>query len=137
MQRDPGIPHASPEMQIHARQLSTSEGNCGPTPRLIFDPADQFLNVSPGSPNQYVAPGPGDVRGPCPGINAAANHDFLPHNGVPSIAQSKWNSHYHPNLPSDNIFPPQVSMAYYKHTEWVLISQPFWPPLLFPWMKTS
>jgi len=31
--------------------------------------------------NPYVAPGPGDVRSPCPGLNALANHGFLPHNG--------------------------------------------------------
>ncbi|WPH03781.1 Hypothetical protein R9X50_00666400 [Acrodontium crateriforme] len=29
----------------------------------------------------YVAPGPGDVRSPCPGLNSLANHGFLPHNG--------------------------------------------------------
>ncbi|KAG9890324.1 hypothetical protein KCU94_g15163, partial [Aureobasidium melanogenum] len=27
--------------------------------------------------HQYVAPGPNDIRGPCPGLNAAANHNFL------------------------------------------------------------
>jgi hypothetical protein len=25
--------------------------------------------------HQYVAPGPNDIRGPCPGLNAAANHN--------------------------------------------------------------
>ncbi|KAK3678167.1 hypothetical protein LTR78_002263 [Recurvomyces mirabilis] len=30
----------------------------------------------------YVAPGPNDIRGPCPGLNAAANHNFLSHDGV-------------------------------------------------------
>ena len=25
--------------------------------------------------HQYVAPGSGDIRGPCPGLNAAANHN--------------------------------------------------------------
>lgn len=32
--------------------------------------------------HQYVAPGPNDIRGPCPGLNAAANHNFLSHDGV-------------------------------------------------------
>lgn len=27
--------------------------------------------------HQFVAPGPNDIRGPCPGLNAAANHNFL------------------------------------------------------------
>ena len=75
--------------QILARQASISETNCGPTPCLIFDEQEQFVNVAPGSSHQYVAPGPGDIRGPCPGLNAAANHGFLPHNGIPNIIQSK------------------------------------------------
>ncbi|KAH9881250.1 hypothetical protein J1614_001746 [Plenodomus biglobosus] len=32
--------------------------------------------------HQFVAPGPNDIRGPCPGLNAAANHNFLSHDGV-------------------------------------------------------
>lgn len=31
--------------------------------------------------SNWVAPGPGDVRSPCPGLNALANHGFLNHNG--------------------------------------------------------
>ncbi|KAF2083470.1 putative aromatic peroxygenase [Saccharata proteae CBS 121410] len=34
------------------------------------------------SAHQFVAPGPNDIRGPCPGLNAAANHNFLAHDGV-------------------------------------------------------
>lgn len=30
----------------------------------------------------YTEPGPNDIRGPCPGLNAAANHNFLSHDGV-------------------------------------------------------
>ncbi|KAJ7744644.1 Cloroperoxidase, partial [Mycena metata] len=29
----------------------------------------------------FVAPGPTDVRSPCPGLNALANHGYLPHSG--------------------------------------------------------
>ncbi|KAK5716062.1 hypothetical protein LTR15_009887 [Elasticomyces elasticus] len=32
--------------------------------------------------HQFVAPGANDVRGPCPGLNAAANHNFLAHDGI-------------------------------------------------------
>jgi len=32
--------------------------------------------------HQFVAPGPDDIRGPCPGLNAAANHNFLAHDGI-------------------------------------------------------
>ncbi|ORY82462.1 Chloroperoxidase [Protomyces lactucae-debilis] len=37
--------------------------------------------------HQYVAPKAGDYRGPCPGLNAAANHGYLNHNGVTDFAQ--------------------------------------------------
>ncbi|MCJ1294038.1 hypothetical protein MMC34_005595 [Xylographa carneopallida] len=30
----------------------------------------------------FTAPGPNDIRGPCPGLNAAANHNFLSHDGI-------------------------------------------------------
>ena len=32
--------------------------------------------------HQFVAPGPNDIRGPCPGLNTAANHNFLAHDGI-------------------------------------------------------
>jgi len=32
--------------------------------------------------HQFVAPGPGDIRGPCPGLNTAANHNFLAHDRI-------------------------------------------------------
>jgi hypothetical protein len=27
----------------------------------------------------------GDVRGPCPGLNALANHNYIPHSGVVTV----------------------------------------------------
>lgn len=59
--------------------LSKAQTNCGPTPCLVFDEKDQFVSLT--GPNAYASPGPGDIRGPCPGLNAAANHGFLPRNG--------------------------------------------------------
>lgn len=35
----------------------------------------------------FVAPGPTDQRGPCPGLNALANHGYLPHSGIATIEQ--------------------------------------------------
>ncbi|KAI1474346.1 hypothetical protein K445DRAFT_323386 [Daldinia sp. EC12] len=32
-------------------------------------------------PTSWEAPGPNDVRGPCPMLNTLANHGFLPHDG--------------------------------------------------------
>jgi len=57
-------------------------------PPLGFNAEDQYVDVTDGGPHPFVAPGPGDKRGQCPGLNAAANHGFLPHNGIPTIADS-------------------------------------------------
>lgn len=51
--------------------------------RLGFDPKAQA--VSTVGEHAFVAPVAGDQRGPCPGLNALANHGYLPHNGVASI----------------------------------------------------
>jgi len=37
--------------------------------------------------HQFVAPGPNDIRGPCPGLNAAANHNFLAHDGITTFSE--------------------------------------------------
>lgn len=52
-----------------------------------FDAAGQFINVGPGSGHEWQPPGPNDLRGPCPGLNAFANHGFLPRSGYATIAQ--------------------------------------------------
>ena len=31
---------------------------------------------------KWVKPGPSDQRGVCPGLNAFANHNYIPHNGM-------------------------------------------------------
>lgn len=50
-----------------------------------FDAATQY--VSNQGTHKFVAPGAGDARGECPGLNALANHGYLPHNGVATIQQ--------------------------------------------------
>ncbi|EMF09816.1 Cloroperoxidase [Sphaerulina musiva SO2202] len=35
----------------------------------------------------YQAPGPNDIRGPCPGLNTAANHGFLSRDGIVTFAE--------------------------------------------------
>ncbi|KAJ7114931.1 Chloroperoxidase [Mycena epipterygia] len=40
----------------------------------------QLIDVS--GANAFLPPGEGDFRGPCPGLNALANHNFIPHDGV-------------------------------------------------------
>jgi hypothetical protein len=36
---------------------------------------------------EFQAPGPGDSRGPCPGLNLLANHGYLPRNGYVNQGQ--------------------------------------------------
>lgn len=48
-----------------------------------FDPASQLVSTT--GDYAWVAPGAGDQRGPCPGLNALANHGYLPHSGVADI----------------------------------------------------
>ncbi|CZR54569.1 uncharacterized protein PAC_04453 [Phialocephala subalpina] len=49
--------------------ISKAQTNCGPTP----------CTQSPAASN---------IRGPCPGLNAAANHGYLPRNGIATIEQT-------------------------------------------------
>ncbi|KAF2753540.1 hypothetical protein EJ05DRAFT_533664 [Pseudovirgaria hyperparasitica] len=50
-----------------------------------FDPKSQLVSTS--GDHAWQAPGPGDIRGPCAGLNAAANHGYLPRDGI-ATAQS-------------------------------------------------
>ena len=51
--------------------------------QTTFDPASQHVSTT--GKYAWVAPGAKDQRGPCPGLNALANHGYLPHNGVADI----------------------------------------------------
>jgi hypothetical protein len=58
-----------------------------PQPRAsVFDSVAQHINVT--GPHAYEPPGPNDFRGPCPGLNSLANHNFIPHNGVVTLLDS-------------------------------------------------
>lgn len=72
--------------QLQTRQTSPPQG-AGALP-LVPPPFDAELQlVSNSGQYEFVAPGSGDVRGPCPGLNAMANHGYLPRNGVATILQ--------------------------------------------------
>lgn len=57
-------------------------------PPAGFNAQDQFVDVRQGSGNEFQSPGPGDIRGQCPGLNAAANHNFIPRNGLLTTSQT-------------------------------------------------
>jgi hypothetical protein len=44
-------------------------------------------NKRPEAGYEFKAPGPGDSRGPCPGLNLLANYGYLPRNGYVSYGQ--------------------------------------------------
>ncbi|KAG8158101.1 hypothetical protein KVR01_011862 [Diaporthe batatas] len=50
--------------------------------RLLFDPLTEPIDVT--GAHAFVPPNfdAGDQRGPCPGLNALANHNYIPHDGV-------------------------------------------------------
>ncbi|KAI0486736.1 Chloroperoxidase [Xylaria cf. heliscus] len=50
--------------------------------RLLFDPLTDPIDVS--GEHSFKAPDfqNGDQRGPCPGLNALANHGYIPHDGI-------------------------------------------------------
>ncbi|CAK1367452.1 unnamed protein product [Cercospora beticola] len=72
--------------QEDALGISRAQSNCGPRLCPTFDEQDQLVSVS--GEHEWIKPGPGDIRGPCPGLNAAANHGYLPRNGIASIQQT-------------------------------------------------
>lgn len=67
--------------------ISRAETNCGPTiPCPAFDAEDQYVSIE--GEHAYAAPAEDEIRGPCPGLNAAANHGYLPRSGVASIEET-------------------------------------------------
>lgn len=76
---------------LHSRLTSSdSEGRDAMRKRLLgispgFDASKQYISTS--GANQFVAPSSTDLRGPCPGLNALANHNYIPHNGIATIQQ--------------------------------------------------
>jgi Peroxidase, family 2 len=50
-----------------------------------FSASEQYVSTT--GEHAFVPPGPNDLRGPCPGLNAMANHAYIPHSGVATITE--------------------------------------------------
>lgn len=49
---------------------------------LPFTTFNENQKVDVTGNHQWIAPGPNDLRGPCPGLNALANHGYFPRSGI-------------------------------------------------------
>ncbi|GIZ46056.1 hypothetical protein CKM354_000919600 [Cercospora kikuchii] len=75
--------------EVPAPLFTTDRDNCGSHGKCtVFDAQDQLVPVSQASGHEFRAPGRNDLRGQCPGLNAAANHAYLPRNGLATIQQT-------------------------------------------------
>ncbi|UJR11410.1 hypothetical protein I4U23_015590 [Adineta vaga] len=45
------------------------------------------LKLQPDALHPFQEPGPFDIRGPCPGLNTAANHGYISRNGITTFAE--------------------------------------------------
>ncbi|KAF7193697.1 Dothistromin biosynthesis peroxidase dotB [Pseudocercospora fuligena] len=78
-----------PASENAATRVSKSRDNCGFLHKgqcTTFDAASQ--RVSTTGQYAYQSPGPNDIRGPCPGLNAAANHGYLKRSGLSDITNT-------------------------------------------------
>nr|POE72865.1 aromatic peroxygenase [Quercus suber] len=69
--------------RLSARQMPGSAASC-PNNRITWVRfrSVQSTHTVGDTAHYYTAPGPLDIRGPCPGLNTAANHNFLSHDGI-------------------------------------------------------
>lgn len=75
---DPALEARAKELakMLEARQAGADAATALFEPVNTFNAQKQFIDVGPGSGHEYVPPGSGDLRGPCPGLNAFANHSM-------------------------------------------------------------
>ncbi|GKT95361.1 heme-thiolate peroxidase [Colletotrichum tofieldiae] len=86
LKRNPD-PEANPEPQLITDLVgsltNTISGLLGAVAQGTLNPN----NKRPEPGYDFKAPGPGDSRGPCPGLNLLANHGYLPRNGYVNLGQ--------------------------------------------------
>lgn len=62
----PGLQARANEI-LQERQAGAAAAQAVFEPVPLFNAAEQYVNISAGSGHEYQAPGPNDLRGPCPG----------------------------------------------------------------------
>ena len=76
-------PYAKRALEDPESTKKQHERGLGNAPFTTFN-ENQLIDVT--GEHAWVAPGPNDLRGPCPGLNALANHGYFPHSGVVPLA---------------------------------------------------
>ncbi|KAF2485952.1 hypothetical protein BDY17DRAFT_245395 [Neohortaea acidophila] len=80
------IPY-DPNNPTAAQKASAARDNCGAINSCsVFNAKEQLVSVT--GAHAYQSPATNQLRGPCPGLNAAANHGYLPRSGAPTILQT-------------------------------------------------
>lgn len=113
---DPALLARAAEMaqQLKGRQAGADGASAIFEPIPIFNEKAQFINVTKGSGHEYVAPGPNDLRGPCPGLNAFANHSVYTLDSL-ALSTDRFQTSYHTMdmLPSHSTSrPPRRWLAW-------------------------
>jgi hypothetical protein len=84
-----GLAHAYPNILQHLEERDSKAGSSWggflPLTTPKFDAKAQYVDTT--GEHAWKAPGETDQRGPCPGLNALANHGYLPHNGIGTLDQ--------------------------------------------------
>jgi Peroxidase, family 2 len=88
------VAYGFPTNGLHLEELTKRANGGSISGTFVPDPAQiagifnaKAQYVSNQGQYAFKAPGPNDARGPCPGLNAMANHGYIPHNGVGTIEQ--------------------------------------------------
>ncbi|KAF7297944.1 Heme-thiolate peroxidase [Mycena chlorophos] len=74
-------PHAP--QRPHAQEVL--DGYSGTLIAMPPLPTYTGAKIIPDTDHPYIAPGPEDLRGPCPGMNTLANHGYIPRSGIASF----------------------------------------------------
>lgn len=59
------------EVELFIRESGSKIQGAQPPPGPMKDTSSKLVNDAA---HPYIAPGPNDIRGPCPGLNALASH---------------------------------------------------------------
>ncbi|KAJ7506107.1 hypothetical protein B0H11DRAFT_2186260 [Mycena galericulata] len=75
-------PYAVSAWNFAGMHSSPTNSRAAPT----FNADQQRVDIT--GAHKFTAAGPSDFRGPCPGLNTLANHNYIPHNGIVTLVDA-------------------------------------------------